>query len=98
MSALPALAFVYLDGGEVYVHPAVVAPATAAHAVYGAECHAECGTPIVVGQMLLTTDWHEQGEATGHLACLLATGGFLMTMWEAERVQAEQRTGHHEAL
>lgn len=87
-SATP-LAYVYLDGAEVYVHPATVRPATTHDLQFDPHCITECEEDITTGQMLVITDAHEQGEATAHLACLLATSGALVTLAEAERLQAE---------
>lgn len=87
-SATP-LAYVYLDGPEVYVHPATVRPATATDLHYAPTCITECEEPILVGQMIIVTDAHVEGEATAHLGCLLATSGMLVTLEEGERLQAE---------
>lgn len=91
----PALAFVYLSGAEVYAHPAEVQVAdarTVAH--YGIECQAECGTPVLGGQVILTTDATTMGEWTGHLACAIATGGHLTTLAEAEEMQEQDGMRH----
>lgn len=89
MAALPALAFVYLDGPEVYVHPAEVRPFTAQDLRYVPRCTTECEIDFALGDMLCITDPGVQGESYAHLACLLATGGMLMTEWEAIRHQED---------
>lgn len=99
MAVLPALAFVYFDGPEVYVHPCEIRSTTTADLRWDPHCIAECETPILAGQTIIVTDPGDQGEATAHLACLLATGSSaaVMTLWEAERVQSEVGTGKREA-
>lgn len=88
------LAFLYLDGPETYVHPALVRPAVVDDGNYGADCFAECGDPMLMGQILLVTDAGVQGETTGHLSCALRTGGVLMALEEAVELQ-EAAVGKH---
>lgn len=89
MSSSTPLAFVYFDGPEVYVHPAEVRTATVADLHYAPTCVNECGEPILAGQTIAVTDPGVQGESWCHLGCMLATGGYLATLAEAEEVQGQ---------
>lgn len=83
------LAYVYLDGAEVYVHPCEIRSATPQDLTYDPHCIAECETPILAGQTIIVTDAHDQGEATAHLTCLLATSGMVVTAEDAEEMRLD---------